>query len=228
MSSAFISMGSLEAIKYADGKLQLLDQRLLPLETVYLDVDTPQAAWQQIKVTAHGAAVLPAKGSVASVMCHTCMLVTADAVCWGRNCCCSPRRIPAIQILVELAAGAPLMQDMVVRGAPAIGVTGALALAVHLIAGGRGRQYSSVQACLDDVTHTMDYLVTRCAGGVPACTSAQPPSKPPHRVGALTAPAPLLLAPAAAPLLSTCPTQQSSSRRWQLQLQQRLAPQPSR
>jgi methylthioribose-1-phosphate isomerase len=43
-------MGALEAIKYSDGKLQLLDQRLLPLETVYLDVPDPQAAWQQIKV----------------------------------------------------------------------------------------------------------------------------------------------------------------------------------
>jgi methylthioribose-1-phosphate isomerase len=50
---------------------------------------------------------------------------------------------------------------MVVRGAPAIGVTGALALAVHLISGGRGKQYSSVQACLDDIAATMDYLVTR-------------------------------------------------------------------
>jgi hypothetical protein len=45
-------MGALEAIKYSDGKLQLLDQRLLPLETVYLDVPDPKAAWQQIKVSA--------------------------------------------------------------------------------------------------------------------------------------------------------------------------------
>jgi methylthioribose-1-phosphate isomerase len=51
-----------------------------------------------------------------------------------------------------------------VRGAPAIGVTGALALAVHLISGGRGKQYSSVQDCLDDIGRTMDYLVTRSAG----------------------------------------------------------------
>lgn len=40
----------LQAIKYADGQLQLLDQRLLPYETVYLDVPDPKAAWQQIKV----------------------------------------------------------------------------------------------------------------------------------------------------------------------------------
>jgi len=54
------------------------------------------------------------------------------------------------------------VQDMVVRGAPAIGVTGALALAVHLISGGRGKQYSSVDDCLKDIADTMDYLVTRC------------------------------------------------------------------
>lgn len=51
------------------------------------------------------------------------------------------------------------------RGAPAIGVTGALALAVHLISGGRGKQYSSVEACLKDIADTMDYLVTRCGVG---------------------------------------------------------------
>lgn len=72
------------------------------------------------------------------------------------------------------------------RGAPAIGVTGALALAVHLIAGGRGRQYSSVQACLDDVTHTMDYLVTRWAGRAGmqlsrGSTQGPSPCRRPHR-----------------------------------------------
>lgn len=41
---------SLQAIKYSDGKLQLLDQRLLPYEQVYLNVPDPTAAWQQIKV----------------------------------------------------------------------------------------------------------------------------------------------------------------------------------
>lgn len=44
-------MSALEAIKYKDGKLQLLDQRLLPLETVYLDVPDPKAAHKQIKVS---------------------------------------------------------------------------------------------------------------------------------------------------------------------------------
>jgi hypothetical protein len=45
-----MSENKLQAIKYTDGHLQLLDQRLLPYETVYLDVPDPKAAWQQIKV----------------------------------------------------------------------------------------------------------------------------------------------------------------------------------
>jgi methylthioribose-1-phosphate isomerase len=61
---------------------------------------------------------------------------------------------------------------MVVRGAPAIGVTGALALAVHLISGGRGKQYASVQACLDDIAATMDYLVTRWGSLAAAAATA--------------------------------------------------------
>lgn len=52
------------------------------------------------------------------------------------------------------------MQDMVVRGAPAIGVTGALALAVHLISGGRGKQYTGVDAAVSDIGVTLDFLVT--------------------------------------------------------------------
>lgn len=46
-------MGALEAILYAAGppaRLQLLDQRLLPLRTEYIDVPGPDAAWKAIKV----------------------------------------------------------------------------------------------------------------------------------------------------------------------------------
>jgi hypothetical protein len=86
----------------------------------------------------------------------------------------TPKTHPRDQDPGHAACVPPLMQDMVVRGAPAIGVTGALALAVHLIAGGRGKQYSSVQACLDDITATMDYLVTRWVGlTVLACTHSR-------------------------------------------------------
>lgn len=36
-----------------------------------------------------------------------------------------------------------------------------MALAVHLISGGLGKQYSSVEACVQDIAATMEYLVTR-------------------------------------------------------------------
>jgi 5-methylthioribose kinase len=53
------------------------------------------------------------------------------------------------------------IRDMVVRGAPAIGVAGALALAVHVYKNGElGRQYASAQHASDDVRDTMAYLVT--------------------------------------------------------------------
>lgn len=47
-------MGALEAICWQLGppaSLKLLDQRLLPLESVYLDIDGPKAAFTAIKVT---------------------------------------------------------------------------------------------------------------------------------------------------------------------------------
>jgi hypothetical protein len=93
-------MATLQAIKYQRGSLSLLDQRLLPFETVYLPVPDPQTAWQHIK-------------------------------------------------------------DMVVRGAPAIGVTGALALAVDLVAKGAGSQFGSVHDTVKGISETLDFLVTR-------------------------------------------------------------------
>ncbi|GAX82127.1 hypothetical protein CEUSTIGMA_g9555.t1 [Chlamydomonas eustigma] len=91
---------ALQAIKYETGSLQLLDQRLLPFDSIYLDVPTPQIAWIHIK-------------------------------------------------------------DMVVRGAPAIGVTGALALAVDLTNNkSRGSSFSSVQEAVSYIFETLDYLVT--------------------------------------------------------------------
>ncbi len=94
---------SLQAIKYARGSLHLLDQRLLPFETVYLEVPDAKAAWTQIR-------------------------------------------------------------DMVVRGAPAIGVTGALAMAVELHTNkAGGKSFSTVADTLTFIINTLDYLVTRCA-----------------------------------------------------------------
>ncbi len=39
---------SLEAIKYKDGKLELLDQLKLPHETIYLNIETLQDGWKAI------------------------------------------------------------------------------------------------------------------------------------------------------------------------------------
>ena len=47
------AMSALEAIRWRQGPpaaLQLLDQRLLPLQTVYIDISGPKAAWHAIKV----------------------------------------------------------------------------------------------------------------------------------------------------------------------------------
>lgn len=43
------SKATLEAIKYAPGSLELLDQRLLPTQTVFLPVPTTAVAYEHIK-----------------------------------------------------------------------------------------------------------------------------------------------------------------------------------
>ena len=48
-----LAMSALEAIRWRQGPpavLQLLDQRLLPLQTVYIDIQGPESAWHAIKV----------------------------------------------------------------------------------------------------------------------------------------------------------------------------------
>jgi hypothetical protein len=47
---------TLLAIKYTRGSLELLDQRLLPLESVYLPVKNNQDAWTMIRVREEGGA----------------------------------------------------------------------------------------------------------------------------------------------------------------------------
>lgn len=59
---------SLVAIKYQRGKLELLDQRLLPFEMVYLPVPTPQVAWEHIKsMVVRGAPAIGVTGAVPSI-----------------------------------------------------------------------------------------------------------------------------------------------------------------
>ena len=96
-------MSKLQAIRYERGKLELLDQRLLPLESIYIPIRTPQEAFDAIR-------------------------------------------------------------SMVVRGAPAIGCTAALAVAAWLVERGAGSQYDSAAAAADDVQATTQHLVQRCAG----------------------------------------------------------------
>lgn len=112
MATANGESPSLQAIKYADGTLQLLDQRLLPFNTVYLDVPDTKVAWQHIR-------------------------------------------------------------DMVVRGAPAIGVTGALSLAVELRQGGNGKQFSTVEEAASKIGELLDFLVTSRPTAVNLADSAE-------------------------------------------------------
>jgi len=90
----------LQAIQYERGRMKLLDQRRLPLEEIWLSIDSVEAAWSAIK-------------------------------------------------------------DMVVRGAPAIAIAAALALATELIDSGSGRQFSSADAAAQHIKKQLDYLVTR-------------------------------------------------------------------
>ena len=90
----------LQAIKYDRGHLALLDQRRLPLEETWLNVDSVPAAWSAIK-------------------------------------------------------------DMVVRGAPAIAIAAALALAADLVSKGNGSQFSSGAEAAQHIKQQLEYLITR-------------------------------------------------------------------
>ena len=100
-------MSRLLAMRYERGKLELLDQRLLPLESTYIPVRTPQQAFDAIR-------------------------------------------------------------SMVVRGAPAIGCTAALAVAAWLVERGAGSQYDTAASVAEDVQATTDHLVQRCDALRPA------------------------------------------------------------
>ena len=54
-----------------------------------------------------------------------------------------------------------MVQDMAIRGAPAIAIAAALALAAELLNGGGGKQFSSPAAAQENVKEQMAYLVTR-------------------------------------------------------------------
>lgn len=52
------------------------------------------------------------------------------------------------------------IKDMVVRGAPAIAIAAALALAADLVASGAGRQFYSAEAAAQHIKKDLDYLMT--------------------------------------------------------------------
>lgn len=93
-------MSNLLAIRYERGQLELLDQRLLPLESIFIPVHTPKDAFDAIRA-------------------------------------------------------------MVVRGAPAIGCTAALAMAAWLVEQGAGSQFSSAAEASSEIHKQLDYLVER-------------------------------------------------------------------
>lgn len=53
------------------------------------------------------------------------------------------------------------IKDMVVRGAPAIAIAAALALAAQLVASDAGHQFSSAKEAAQHVKEELEYLVTR-------------------------------------------------------------------
>ena len=55
------------------------------------------------------------------------------------------------------------MQDMAVRGAPALAIAAALGLVVELINNGSGMQFETAEAARDRIIEQAEYLVTRCA-----------------------------------------------------------------
>lgn len=98
---------SLQAIVYSKGRLQLLDQRLLPLQSDYLDINTIEDAFHAIR-------------------------------------------------------------DMVVRGAPAIGVTAALATAVELHNLQDRAHFKDLAQLQQWIEAKMTFLAERCVGNAPA------------------------------------------------------------
>ena len=64
-------MSSLEAIRYARGNLELLDQLALPLETKYIDVRDCDACWRCIKdMNVRGAPAIAIAAALALAVDH--------------------------------------------------------------------------------------------------------------------------------------------------------------
>ena len=145
-------MAALEAIRWRRGppaSLQLLDQRLLPLQTVYADIDGSEAAWKAIKARC----------------CSGCPMNFAHRRLQNVPCVHVATGKASVFASLLLGEGRFVVcrQDMAVRGAPAIAIAAALALAADLVNAGGGKQFASAADVAHYVTEQMAYLVTRCA-----------------------------------------------------------------
>jgi len=147
-------MAALEAIRWRRGppaSLQLLDQRLLPLQTVFADIDGPEAAWKAIKARC----CTGCPSSLLSACCKNGAMPRAQIIV-GKHEFCSPYfNARGLTVVCR--------QDMAVRGAPAIAIAAALALAADLVNAGGGKQFASAADVAHHVKEQMAYLVTRCA-----------------------------------------------------------------
>ncbi|DBB14334.1 TPA: hypothetical protein ACH3X3_004644 [Trebouxia sp. C0006] len=94
----------------------------------------------------------------------------------GRLKLLDQRRLPLEETWLSIEsveAAWSAIKDMVVRGAPAIAIAAALALAAELIASGSGRQFSSADAAAQHIKKQLDYLVTSRPTAVNLSDAAQ-------------------------------------------------------
>ena len=128
----------LEALQYEENGSQaifrLLDQRELPLRSVYTEISGPEAAWTAIKVL-------------------QALQISSSSIAFSK--------IPTSTKRTLEDGNGLWLQDMAVRGAPAIAIAGALALAVELQNQGAGKQFLSAQEAEKQIKAKLAYLVTR-------------------------------------------------------------------
>ncbi|DBA92693.1 TPA: hypothetical protein ACH3X1_002903 [Trebouxia sp. C0004] len=94
----------------------------------------------------------------------------------GRLKLLDQRRLPLEETWLSIdsvEAAWSAIKDMVVRGAPAIAIAAALALATELVASGSGRQFSSADAAAQHIKKQLDYLVTSRPTAVNLSDAAQ-------------------------------------------------------
>ncbi|MEQ2237905.1 hypothetical protein ILYODFUR_027962 [Ilyodon furcidens] len=95
---------TLEAIRYRSGSLQILNQLLLPHQTVYEDIRSVQNAYEAIKSMKVGSVGLCLVSALLCSRCRTHVsLLTASAIfyccCYACNRSCS---VPATQTTIHL------------------------------------------------------------------------------------------------------------------------------